>query len=141
MIEKNDASIRIGRNAHRADITGGTIQTSKSLDSLENNASITIEGDADFATITGGQISVDPGMAELKAEIDQILNELAKNPRTAKTVVALEIIKEEIQENPTFRQRLLSAVKAGGVEALKAVFNHPVVSIPVEAVRGFLEPS
>jgi predicted transcriptional regulator len=76
---------------------------------------------------------------DLKAEIRKTLDELAKNPITRKEAVATEAIKEEIKANPILKERLLNALKAGGTEALKAIFNHPVVSISIETIKGFLE--
>ncbi|BAY42731.1 hypothetical protein SAMD00079811_03090 [Scytonema sp. HK-05] len=76
---------------------------------------------------------------DLKAEIRKTLDELAKNPITQKEAVATEAIKEEIKANPTLKQRLLNALKEGGTEALKVIFEHPVVSISIETIKGFLE--
>jgi hypothetical protein len=42
-----------------------------------------------------------------------------------------------IRNNPTIKARLINAIKQGGTEALKVFF--PVVSIPMETIRGFLE--
>jgi hypothetical protein len=76
---------------------------------------------------------------DLKAEIRKTLDELAKNPITQKEAVATEAIKEEIKANPTLKERLINALKGGGTEALKAIFDHPVVSISIETIKGFLE--
>jgi hypothetical protein len=76
-------------------------------------------------------------LAEAAAEIQQLLERLAQtNPTTIELETALH---REIQQNPTLRARLNGALKAGGIEALKAIFNHPLVSIPVETIRGWLE--
>ena len=52
-------------------------------------------------------------------------------------------IEREINNNPTIKARLLNALKAGGTEALtqalEAVFKNPLVSIPVETIKGFIE--
>ena len=40
---------------------------------------------------------------------------------------------------PTLKQRLISALKAGAVEALKAIFNHPIINIPIETIKGWIE--
>lgn len=32
-----------------------------------------------------------------------------------------------------------TALKAGGIEALKAIFNHPAFSIPAETIKAWLE--
>jgi hypothetical protein len=50
-----------------------------------------------------------------------------------------EAIHDEIKNNPTLKARLQSALKAGGLEALKAIFNHPFFNIPAETIKGFIE--
>jgi uncharacterized protein YjbI with pentapeptide repeats len=72
-----------------------------------------------------------------KEEIQQLLNQLAEiNPTT---YAVTEAIHQKIKTDPTFKARLLAALKAGGLEALKAIFNHPAFSIPAETIKGFLE--
>lgn len=139
MTNKNDTSIRVGRNANRSEIKSGDISTSSKLDFTENKTSITVEGNADDAKLTSGEIEERPDVAELKAEIEQLLNNLAENPMTANETVATTVIQQQIAQNPTLKQRLVSAFIAGGVETLKAIFNHPAFSIPVETVKGFIE--
>ncbi|BAY42464.1 pentapeptide repeat protein [Scytonema sp. HK-05] len=78
-------------------------------------------------------------LADAAAEIQRLLNQLAQtNPTTTETAVA-ETIHQEIKRNPKLKVRLLDALKAGGLEALKQIFNHPLFSIPAETVRGWLE--
>ncbi|NMF64215.1 hypothetical protein DP113_07420 [Brasilonema octagenarum UFV-E1] len=139
MTNTNRASIKIGGGVNGSKVEGGKIRTEKSTSSTENNVDIIIDKDVtNSAEIIGGEIHVS---SDLKAEIQELLNELAKNPITRKEAVAIEVIKEHINDNPSLKQRLLSALKAGGTEALKAIFNHPVVSVSVETVKGFLEAS
>ncbi|MBE8988802.1 pentapeptide repeat-containing protein [Nostoc sp. LEGE 12450] len=72
-----------------------------------------------------------------KKEIQQLLNQLAQTNPT--TDVVTEAIHQKIKTDPTFKARLLAALKAGGLEALKAIFNHPAFSIPLETIKGYLE--
>ncbi|MBG1266745.1 pentapeptide repeat-containing protein [Nostoc sp. WHI] len=77
-------------------------------------------------------------LAESAAEIQQLLYQLSlTNPTTNEAVT--EVIYQEIRRNPTLKARLQSALKAGGLEALKAIFNHPLFSIPAETIKGWLE--
>ncbi|MEA5552831.1 COR domain-containing protein, partial [Anabaena cylindrica UHCC 0172] len=78
-------------------------------------------------------------LAEAAAEIQQLLHQLSKNNQTATNEGITNAIHQEIKRNPTLKSRLISALKAGGLEALKAIFNHPVFSIPAETIKGFLE--
>ena len=92
--------------------------------------------------VEGDQNIYTPGqrqsLAEAAAEIQQLLDQLAQINPTSTEVVA-EAIHQEIKRNPTLKARLISALKAGGLEALKAIFNHPLFSIPAETVKGWLE--
>ncbi|MBD2527882.1 hypothetical protein H6G86_37370, partial [Nostoc sp. FACHB-133] len=72
-----------------------------------------------------------------KKEIQQLLNQLAQTNPT--TDVVTEAIHQKIKTDPTFKARLLAALKVGGLEALKAIFNHPAFSIPLETIKGYLE--
>jgi uncharacterized protein YjbI with pentapeptide repeats len=76
-------------------------------------------------------------LAEAAAEIQQLLNQLAQSNPTTDAVT--EAVHQKIKTDPTFKARLLAALKAGGLEALKAIFNHPAFSIPAETIKGFLE--
>ncbi|MBD2169317.1 hypothetical protein H6G04_33695 [Calothrix membranacea FACHB-236] len=77
--------------------------------------------------------------SDLKAEIQEVLNLYDKNPVTRDEVVATVAIKEHIKKNPSLKQRLINALKAGGTEGLKQIFQHPGVSISIETIKGFLE--
>jgi hypothetical protein len=59
------------------------------------------------------------------------------NPASEEAVA--EAVHQEIRRNPTLKARLISALQAGGLEALKAIFNHPLFSISAETVKGWLE--
>lgn len=77
-------------------------------------------------------------LATAAAEIQQLLNQLSQtNPTNREALEAA--VYQEIQHNPTLKARLKSALKAGGLEALKAIFNHPAFSIPLETIKGWLE--
>ena len=77
-------------------------------------------------------------LAQVAAEIQQLLYHLSQTNSTT-TEEVTELIHKEIKRNPTLKARLKGALKAGGIEALKAIFNHPLFSIPVETVKGWLE--
>ena len=92
-------------------------------------------------TVHGNQIGFQQNTTvefnSLVQEIQMLLNTVA-----TQTVIPTEqttIVHNAIQQNPNLKQRLLGALKAGGGEALRQVFDHPVVHIPLETVRGWLE--
>ena len=76
---------------------------------------------------------------EAAAEIQKLLDRLAQTfPNITESTLA-QAVQVEIKHSPTLKARLTNALKVGGVESLKAIFNHPFVSIPVETIKGFLE--
>ena len=113
--------------------------------SFSNFGSVT--GDMKGGNIIGTQYNYPPeqkqNLAEAAKEIQQLLDQLAQtNPTLTESnnpIVVAEAIQQEINRNPTFKQRLRSALKAGGIEALKAIFNHPLINIPIETIKGWIE--
>ena len=104
-------------------------------------------------TVQGDQISTQHNYAtpqnltEAAAEIQKLLEQLAQsNPAIfaeQDQTVALESLHQELKRNPTLKSRLLNALKSGGTEALKialeTVFKNPLVAIPVETIKGWIE--
>lgn len=99
-------------------------------------------------TIQGDQVGIqhnyaqEQSLTEAAAEIQQLLTQLAQTyPNEADRQV--EVVKREAKRNPTFKNRLVSAAKAGGVEAVKQlldyVFKNPVASVVAESVKAFVE--
>ena len=96
-----------------------------------------------------GDLNIDArqsaNLSEAAAEIKKLLDQLAKDysdlPPDEKLVSAKLKFREAIKADPTFKDRLLSALESGGSEALNTLFaNNPFVSIPLETVRGWLNP-
>jgi pantoate kinase len=50
-------------------------------------------------------------------------------------VVVTEAIRQ-IETNPTLKARVIAALKAGGVEALKELVDNPLVNILIAALEG-----
>lgn len=112
-------------------------------------------GDFGIGQMSGGKIQ--PGakvagvineaeqqnLAEAAAEIQQLLEQLSKeNPTetiTQKAFVVQEAIKE-IESNPTLRERIVSAIKAMGIEAVMQAIDHPLANILREGIEAFKEP-
>jgi len=99
-------------------------------------------------TIYGDQVGIQHNyaqqqdLAEAAQRIQALLQQLSQTyPTEAERQI--EVVKREIVRNPTFKGRLLSAGKAGGVEAVKQlldyVFENPVASVVAEIVKAFVE--
>ena len=49
-------------------------------------------------------------------------------------------VAEAIEQDPALRSRVIGALKAGGVEALKELVDHPLVTILLAALEGWQKP-
>ncbi|WP_341732933.1 HEAT repeat domain-containing protein [Microcoleus sp. EPA2] len=144
-LEDSDPSVRasavtalgeIYRNAIIFNVLNQAINT-MSERKVQMNFNAPVTGAA--GNVEGDFINNPPqNLVDAAAEIQQLLNQIAQNPTVPESVVA-EAIHHEIKENLTLKQRLRSALKAGGIEALKAIFNHPLVSVPIETIKGWIE--
>jgi hypothetical protein len=96
-----------------------------------------------FEKVEGGyhehNYAQEQNLATAASEIQKLLDQLAQSYPNSTEATLVQAIQVEIQRNPTLKARLINALKSGGVEALKAIFNHPFVSVPVETIKGFLE--
>ena len=83
-------------------------------------------------------------LAEAAQEIQQLLEQLSQTyptqTLTQKAVVAEEAVKE-IENNPTLKERIRSAIKGMGVQAFMEAIDHPVANILREGIEAFKEPS
>jgi hypothetical protein len=81
-------------------------------------------------------------LAEAAAEIQQLLQQLEQsyptNTPLEKQVVVTEALKQ-IESNPPLKARVIAALKAGGVEALKELVDNPLINILVAVLEGWQE--
>ena len=78
-------------------------------------------------------------LTEAAQDIKSLLDTLSQTYDRPETAIVTHDVQVALNNDPTLRDRLRSAFKAGGIEAVKALFNHPVISISTETLRGFLE--
>jgi hypothetical protein len=105
-----------------------------------NNYGSTVNFGENATSIGDISIGAKPpaNLAEAAAEIQQLLNQLSAKNCTSDTDI-IAAVHNEIKRSPTLKARLVNALTAGGLEALKAIFNHPGFSIPAETVKGWLD--
>jgi gamma-glutamylcysteine synthetase len=110
-------------------------------------------GVVNFGENHGTQIGIqhnyaqEQNLAEAAKEIQDLLAQLQQNNPTVtevqKQAAIVRKVEQHIKQNPTIRDRLLNALKQGGIESLKqaldTIYKNPLVSISVETVKGFLE--
>ncbi|AOX02154.1 hypothetical protein BJP34_24360 [Moorena producens PAL-8-15-08-1] len=81
-------------------------------------------------------------LAEAAAEIQQLLETLDKtyptDTTTGKMNVAAAAV-DQIDTNPALSNRVLSALKAGGVSAFEQLLNHPAASFVIGALEDWQE--
>jgi hypothetical protein len=79
-------------------------------------------------------------LAQAAAEIKELLEQLSQtyptNTEEEQKTVANEVI-NRIKSNPNSRQRILSALKAGGASALGQFLNHPAATFIIEALKDW----
>ncbi|MEG4225469.1 hypothetical protein QUA35_05650 [Microcoleus sp. N9_B2] len=79
-------------------------------------------------------------LAEAAAEIQQLLQQLEQNYPTTTPLEREAVVKEalkQIESNPTFKARVIGALKAGGTEALKELVDHPLINIFIAGLEGW----
>jgi hypothetical protein len=77
-------------------------------------------------------------LSEAATEIQQLLEQLSESHPTDTTRGRMEVATEaikRIESNPTLMQKILSALRAGSVQAFEQFLNHPAASF----VIGVLE--
>jgi hypothetical protein len=79
-------------------------------------------------------------LAEAAKEIKQLLDQLSQtyptNTSTEKMVIATEVMKE-VENNPPLADRILSALRVGGTNALKQTLNHPAATFVLSALEDW----
>ncbi|GJD22601.1 hypothetical protein RIVM261_075570 [Rivularia sp. IAM M-261] len=127
-------------------------ETPKNQNAFTFNAPVGTANAGD-TTVQGDAIGIqnnytrEKSLADAAKEIQDLLAQLQSTNSTIteaqKQAAVVKRVEQHIKQNPTIRNRLWSAFKAGGIEALKqtldAIYENPVVSISVETVKGFLE--
>jgi len=78
-------------------------------------------------------------LAEVAAEIQQLLNQLKEtNPTETETVIAAKAA-DEIKNNPTLKTRVLGEMKSGDKETFKKAVNNQLVNILIAIIEGWQE--
>ena len=79
-------------------------------------------------------------LAEAAAEIQTLLDQLSQtyptNTNKEKMIIVGEAV-DQIENNPTFKAKVINALKAGGVEAFKEAVDHPLVNILMATIDGW----
>ncbi|MDJ1174390.1 hypothetical protein [Roseofilum capinflatum] len=88
-------------------------------------------------------VNLKQSLADSAAEIQQLLQLLNRSypeDLPAETQAEIEVAVNGIEKNPALKERVMAALKAGGVEALKELTDNAYVNIFVAAYEGFQNP-
>jgi hypothetical protein len=83
-----------------------------------------------------------PNLAETAAEIQQLLDQLSSTYPTSTSKEKMAVVAEavdRIESNPTFKARVVNALRSGGIEAFKEAIDRPLVNILVATIEGWQE--
>jgi len=89
--------------------------------------------------INAQQQSLSSAAMEIQALLTQLAQDYPNESPNEKQVIAKIKLHDKFKEDPTLKDRLLNAIKSGGIETIKVLTNNPFVSIPLETVKGWLE--
>ena len=96
-------------------------------------------------TIVGTQHNYAPekqDLAEAAAEIQQLLSQLSQTYPTTTLVeqaVVAEKAIQQIEDDPTLKQRVIAALKAGTIEAFMEIIDNPVVNVMRATLEAWQE--
>lgn len=140
MNNKINATVKIGQ-ADKSKIKGAKIEVDGPISS-DISAGVEVEK-ADSSEISGAELRLEKSGSNeielLKNDFQLLLTRLEAEEGDVSTDVATYAIKNELKNNLDIKKRLFNAFKAGGIEALKAVFENSIVSISLETIKAFLE--
>ena len=107
------------------------------------NRETTINDQGSYAEVQGdyyNNSAEKQNLADAANEIQQLLEQLSQNnptnTMTGNMKIAGEVI-EKIETNPALMNRVVSALRAGGLSAFKKILNHPAASFVIGALEGW----
>ncbi|MBD2177554.1 leucine-rich repeat domain-containing protein, partial [Pseudanabaena sp. FACHB-1998] len=136
----NSASVSIYVNQNQEQ----TMSDSQTTLNFHNSVGQVVTGDQNVA---GDNIGIQnnnysPNLAQAAKEIKELLDQLSEE-YNANTEKGQNLIKDEavnaIKKDSTLQQKIVKAIKEGGVTALEEAINHPVAKIVIATTKGFLE--
>lgn len=85
-------------------------------------------------------VSSKSNLAEVASEIQALLEQLDQSYSGNNTSTQIEMASQVIQtieDTPTLTNRVLSALRVGGIDALKQVLNHPAAAFVIAALEDW----
>ena len=132
-------NIKMGSGNYNERIEGDYIQQEGNFGVGVNKGTINTEKLA--GTINEAQ---QQNLAQAAAEIQELLEQLDKTYDTSTTSGKMQVASEAmetIENNPDFKARIISALKAGGISALESLIDHPAATFVVAALEDWQKTS
>jgi hypothetical protein len=114
--------------------------------SQSNNPSTNLAKDnakQQINVVSNSQHEIQQNFSNTASEIEALLVLLSqrhpKNSVADRQAIFRIELERKSQDDPSLRNRFLSAAKAGSIELIKALANNPFVSVPLETAKGWLE--
>ncbi|NEQ77487.1 MAG: hypothetical protein F6K23_33450 [Okeania sp. SIO2C9] len=125
---------------------GDTIMAEKTGDKIDTDKFIGVGFNKDGGKIEGSNFaetiyeSQEQNLAQAAKDIQELLEQLDEtypsDTTAGKMKIATEVI-TQIDNNPTKAQRILSAIKSGGVAAVEQLLNHPASTFVIAALEDW----
>ena len=102
----------------------------------ENRTIYTSVGDyhEDCRKITDNKGNIVETVADIQKLLEQLEKTDSAETTTGKMIIATKAV-EQIESDPSFKQRVLSALKAEGIAAFEQLLNHPAASFIIAAFK------
>ncbi len=101
-----------------------------------------IAGDKVLGDKIHTQININTDLAQAARDIKSLLNELSEvyNPTTTQGQTLIkDAALARIDQNPTFKTRVVKALKSAGEEALEQTIQHPAAKVFIAGVKGYID--
>ena len=147
LAEKSSADIKVEQTSHNQTITENQAFTNHQGDLNMNDRTINM-GDGDYreqtnvndrATYVEGNYQNHSNPVETQ-QLLQILDRSYPSDIPADTQAEIDVAVKGIAKNPALKERVVGALKAGGIEALKELTENPYVNILLAAYEGWQSP-
>lgn len=101
-----------------------------------------ISGNAKIAGVINEAAQQD--LTQAAVEIQQLLEQLSKTNPTetfAEKGAIADMTIQEIENNPVLKQKIISSLKAMGIDAFVELIDHPVANVLRAGIQGYRKPN
>ena len=146
LAENSSADIKVEQTSHNQTITENQIMNANNPTTKNTEVEMTFQKEVTGVAgkVMGNQnVHAKQTLAESAVEIQQLLQILDRSYPSnipADTQAEIDVAVKGIAKNPALKERVVGALKAGGIEALKELTENPYVNILLAAYEGWQSP-